>query len=48
MKEGRDNIKLILEGLHCAGCASKIEALVNDMDSVEATLNFTTKELSVN
>ncbi|MEF9952156.1 MAG: heavy metal translocating P-type ATPase [Clostridium sp.] len=47
MSEGRENIKLILDGLHCAGCASKIETLVNELEGVEGNLNFTTKELSV-
>lgn len=38
----------ILEGLHCANCAAKIEERVNKIPSVkEATLDFVSKKLSV-
>ncbi|SDX14153.1 heavy metal translocating P-type ATPase [Tepidimicrobium xylanilyticum] len=37
-----------LEGLNCAGCASKIEKLTNEIDGVDnATLDFVTKKLRV-
>ncbi|MBF8983911.1 cadmium-translocating P-type ATPase [Lutibacter sp. B2] len=41
-------IELILDGLHCANCANKIEKKVNTLESVnEATFNFVTKKLGV-
>lgn len=40
--------ELLLEGLDCANCASKIEQKVNDLDSVStATVNFMTKTLTI-
>lgn len=42
------NKELILEGLDCANCASKIEIAVNDLETVaSANLNFVTKTLLV-
>ena len=42
-------IVLELEGLNCAGCAAKIEALTNDIDGVDsASLDFVSKKLKVN
>ncbi|RKD21399.1 Cd2+/Zn2+-exporting ATPase [Caminicella sporogenes DSM 14501] len=41
-------VELILEGLDCANCASKIEAKVNEIGDVKsANLNFVTKTLTV-
>lgn len=41
-------IELELEGLDCAGCASKIEQLTNDLEGIEsASLNFVTKKLKI-
>lgn len=44
---GKENqIKLFLQGLDCANCASKIEDRVNKLESIsEATLNFSTVSL---
>ncbi len=40
--------ELILEGLNCANCASKIEAKVNELEGVKlATINFVTKTFSI-
>ncbi len=40
--------ELILEGLCCANCASKIEAGVNELNGVKlASMNFVTKTLSI-
>lgn len=39
--------ELILEGLECANCASKIETEVNRISGVTATMNFMTKTLSI-
>ncbi|MDU5110136.1 MAG: heavy metal translocating P-type ATPase [Clostridium sp.] len=42
------DIKLVLSGLTCANCASKIETRVNNLDGVkEANLNFTTSTLVI-
>ena len=42
-------IILELEGLNCAGCAAKIEALTNDIEGVDsASLDFVSKKLKVN
>ena len=41
-------LELILEGLDCANCASKIEARVNELHSVQsAAMNFMAKMLTV-
>ena len=40
---------LVLDGLNCADCASKIEARVNKLEVVEsASFNFSTSEMTVN
>jgi len=40
--------ELILEGLDCANCASKIEVKVNELDGVKlGSLNFVTKTLAI-
>jgi Cd2+/Zn2+-exporting ATPase len=39
--------ELLLEGLDCANCAAKIEAEVNKIDGIRATMNFMTKTLTV-
>ncbi len=40
--------ELLLEGLHCAGCASKIEDRVRNLEEVkEAALNFATSTLII-
>lgn len=40
--------ELILEGLHCANCANKIEDQVNKIKGVEqASLNFVSKKLTI-
>lgn len=41
-------IKIMLEGLDCAHCASKIEAQVNKLEDIkEASLNFINKSLTI-
>ena len=40
--------KLVLSGLNCANCASKIEAKVNKINGIKnASLNFSTTVLTV-
>jgi len=41
-------LKIMLEGLDCAHCASKIEAQVNNLENInEASLNFINKSLTI-
>lgn len=41
-------LKIMLEGLDCAHCASKIEAQVNKLENInEASLNFINKSLTI-
>lgn len=39
--------ELILEGLDCANCSAKIEHEANNIDGVNATMNFMTKTLTL-
>lgn len=44
-----EKIELVLEGLNCANCASKIERKVNELKEVhDATMNFANKILIIN
>lgn len=38
---------LLLDGLNCSNCAAKIEREINDIEGVNATLNFITKTLTI-
>jgi P-type Cu+ transporter len=40
-------VDLALEGLSCASCAARVERSLNDLDGVEATVNFATEEAAV-
>ena len=42
-----EKVELILEGLHCANCSAKIEKEVNEIDGVNASMNFVTKTLTI-
>jgi len=42
-----DEIRLDLEGMTCASCAARIEKKLNDLDGVEATVNFATEQATV-
>ncbi len=39
--------KLIIEGMSCAACSSSIERILNKKESVKASVNLTTKILTV-
>jgi P-type Cu+ transporter len=43
----RANVRLALEGMTCAGCATRIERTLNDLDGVAATVNLATEQASV-
>lgn len=42
---GRNRLHLAVEGMHCAGCAMKIEKALNANDGVEARVNVTRRQL---
>jgi Cu+-exporting ATPase len=41
-------IRLDLEGMHCASCAARIEKQLNRLDGVQATVNLATEQATVN
>lgn len=45
--DGTNHLRLIVEGMHCAGCAFKIEKALNANDGVAARVNVTEKRLSL-
>lgn len=45
--EGRCRLNLAVEGMHCAGCAMKIERALNANDHVQARVNVTRRHLSL-
>ena len=40
-------VRLDLEGMHCASCAARIEKQLNRLDGVEATVNLATEQATV-
>jgi P-type Cu+ transporter len=40
-------VRLDLEGMACASCATRIEQKLNELDGVEATVNFVTEQATV-
>src|SRR5438034_10732678 len=40
-------LRLDLEGMTCASCAARIEKRLNNLDGVEATVNFATEQATV-
>ena len=40
-------IRLELEGMHCASCAARIEKQLNRLDGVQATVNLATEQATV-
>lgn len=45
--DGTNHLRLIVAGMHCAGCAFKIEKKLNAYPGVEARVNVTEKRLSL-
>jgi P-type Cu+ transporter len=43
----REQTTLVLEGMTCASCATRIERSLNKLDGVEATVNFATETATV-
>ncbi len=42
-----ERLRLVIEGMTCASCVARVEKSLNDLDSVEATVNLATAEASV-
>ena len=41
-------IKLKIEGMHCAGCSNRLEKVLNNTDGIEkAEVNFEQKEATI-
>jgi Cu+-exporting ATPase len=40
-------VRLDLEGMHCASCVRRIERKLNELDGVEATVNFATEQATI-
>lgn len=47
MSAATKEMKLELEGMHCASCAARIEKTLNKLDGVEATVNFATERAAI-
>lgn len=45
--ENEHCLRLAVEGMHCAGCAFKIEKLLNDNENVNARVNVTERRLTL-
>lgn len=46
-KDGRNALSLAVEGIHCAGCAFRIEKTLNGCENVEARVNVTQRRLKL-
>lgn len=46
-KDGRNSLRLAVEGMNCAGCAFKIEKALNANENVDARVNVTEKRLTL-
>ena len=42
-----EQLELNVKGMTCASCANRIERKLNDLDGVEATVNFATERAAV-
>ncbi len=46
-QQGLQEVELSLQGMTCAACAARIEKQLNDLDGVEAAVNFATETATV-
>jgi Cu+-exporting ATPase len=46
-EQPRQHVKLELEGMTCAACATRIERKLNKLDGVEASVNYATEQATV-
>jgi Cu+-exporting ATPase len=44
---GTEEVRLDLDGMTCASCVARIERNLNELDGVEATVNFATEQATV-
>ena len=42
-----EQLELNVKGMTCASCANRVERKLNDLDGVEATVNFATERAAV-
>ena len=47
MNATRERVQLPIEGMTCASCATRIEKRLNELDGVEASVNYATEAASV-
>jgi len=45
--EDHSSVRLSLDGMTCAACASRIERKLNRLDGVNASVNFATEQATV-
>src|SRR6188472_4088712 len=44
---GEERLELPIEGMTCSSCAGRVEKSLNQLDGVEATVNFATERATV-
>jgi Cu+-exporting ATPase len=47
LAEASSRVRLSLQGMSCASCASRIERTLNELDGVAATVNYATEQATV-
>ena len=47
MATGADQVELVIGGMTCASCAARVENHLNEIDGVEATVNYATEKAKV-
>ena len=47
MSHSPERLQLPIEGMTCASCANRIEKRLNELDGVEASVNYATEAASV-
>ncbi|MGN6380324.1 MAG: heavy metal translocating P-type ATPase [Gaiellales bacterium] len=45
--DSRRELRLAIEGMHCASCAVRVERGLNELDGVDATVNLATEQATV-
>ena len=43
----RERVVLPIQGMTCASCATRVEGRLNDLEGVEATVNYATERATV-
>ncbi len=47
MATAADQVELVIVGMTCASCAARVEAHLNELDGVSATVNYATEKVKV-